>query len=238
MRFSTCEHCDQAFHYVNKGKPRRFCSHACYAAWMEGQNKGGAVTLICENCGQPFTIKRFYLKRSDGKTPQRFCSRACATPAINAAHRKFEERACLICGKPIYPKLNRGKLTEFCSQKCFGESGRAPKAWIAMQEAKQPSSIEARMRNALDHREVSHEFQYPIYSSLGLKRYVCDFAIPHAMLIVECDGDYWHAQPKAIASDKRKDKYLKERGYTVLRFSETEINQDVDKCVQVILSYL
>lgn len=238
MRSSTCDQCGQPFSYVNKGKLRRFCGPACYAASLTGQDKGGMITRACERCGQPFTVKRFYFNRGDGKTPQRFCSRACATPAINAAHQKYDERSCLICGKAIQPKLRKGKLSEFCSQRCFGESGRAPKAWIAMQEAGEPSSIERIMRNALDRAGIDYVFQYPIYSSIGLKRYVCDFAIPEVMLIIECDGNYWHSQPKAIASDKRKDEYLHKRGYTVLRFTETEIHQDVGYCIQIILSYL
>lgn len=235
-RSSICDQCKQPFSYVNKGKPRRFCGPLCYAASMIGIDKGGLVTATCSNCGQPFTVKRFYFNRSDGKTHQRFCSRACATPTINAAHQKHQQRACLMCGTVFMPKSAKA---EFCSHRCAGNSGRNSQALIAMQQAGKPTSIERRMKIALDAHGIAHEQQYVIYSrTTGLKRYVCDFAIPEAMLIIECDGNYWHARPKAIASDKRKNKYLHDRGYALLRFTETEINQDVDRCVQVILSYL
>lgn len=238
MRSAVCKYCQVPFEYTNKGKIRRFCSPACYHASMLGKDHGGSVTHNCEACGNSFTVKRFYFNRVDGKTRQRFCSRACATLAINDAHKKFELRNCLTCGKSIYPKLNKGKLTEFCSRHCFGISGRAVHAIIAIQDAKQPTSIERLMRDALDRAGIIYEFQYPIYNSAGLKLYACDFAIPSARLIIECDGNYWHAQPKVIASDKRKDGYLKSHGYNVLRFTETEIKQDVNRCVQVVLQSL
>lgn len=238
-RSAICEQCHQLFSYVNKGKPRRFCGPLCYAASMAGIDKGGMITNICEGCGQPFTVKRFYFNRTDGKTHQRFCSRDCATPAITATNQKHQERACALCGALFMPRTNKGRLSEFCSRRCAGDSGRNSQALIAMQQAGKPTSIEHRMKKALDAHGIAHEEQYVIYSrTTGLKRYVCDFAIPEAMLIIECDGNYWHAQPKAIASDKRKNKYLHDRGYTVLRFSETEINRDVNRCVQIILSYL
>ena len=33
-------------------------------------------------------------------------------------------------------------------------------------------------------------------------KFVCDFAIPLFKVIIECDGDYWHANPKIYKKDK------------------------------------
>lgn len=238
MRTSICEQCHQPFSYVNKGKSRRFCGPACYAASMIGIDKGGLVTAECATCGRPFTVKRFYFNRKDGKTFQRFCSRDCATPAINAAHQKHVERACALCGALFMPRLNKGYVSEFCSRRCASASGRATQALIDQQVNGTPTSIERRMMDALDRARIPYVFQYPIYSKIGLKRFSCDFGFPDAMLIVECDGTYWHAKPGVAQKDKTKDAYLNACGYTVLRFSEAEINQDVGYCVQIILSYL
>ena len=74
-------------------------------------------------------------------------------------------------------------------------------------------------------------------------RFVCDFAIPNLKIIIECDGDYWHANPKIyiksnltniqkekIQRDKFKDKYLLKKGWNVLRFFESEIKGNIKKC--------
>lgn len=238
QRSAICAQCEQPFSYEYTGKPHRFCSHACYARSLVGVDKGGLVTATCATCGTPFTVKRFYFNRTDGKAHQRFCSRACATPAINAAHQKHDQRACVQCGTLFMPRSNKGVVSEFCSRRCVVNSGRNTQALINKQTSGTPTSIERRMMDALDRAGIRYVFQYPIYSKIGLKRFSCDFGFPDAMLIVECDGTYWHAKPGAAHRDKTKDAYLSAAGYTVLRFSETEINQDVNRCIQIILSYL
>lgn len=93
------------------------------------------------------------------------------------------------------------------------------------------------MMTALDSAGVAYEYQYPIGNSYGLI-FACDFAFPQSKLIVETDGDYWHSLPKMIKRDKHKDAYLHAAGYTVLRFTETQINQDANACVHLILCHL
>jgi very-short-patch-repair endonuclease/predicted transcriptional regulator len=75
-------------------------------------------------------------------------------------------------------------------------------------------------------------------------KFVCDFAIPILKIIIECDGDYWHANPKMYSKDNltydqkkkiqrdiSKDKCLEENGWLVLRFFESDINEDLNKCI-------
>lgn len=66
----------------------------------------------------------------------------------------------------------------------------------------------------------------------------CDIYIPSKNLVIECDGDFWHANPNyyptpkyqrqidKIERDKIKDNYLKEHGYKLLRFWEDDILND------------
>ena len=74
----------------------------------------------------------------------------------------------------------------------------------------------------------------PYCSQFAFGPYTLDFAIPEKRIAIECDGDYWHSQPACIIRDKRKDKYLFNRGWRVLRFSETEINTDLARCLTVV----
>ncbi len=64
-----------------------------------------------------------------------------------------------------------------------------------------------------------------------------DFAFPVAKVAIECDGDYWHANPRFytegpehqlqrqnVFRDKRKDEYAMKSGWTLLRYWECDIN--------------
>lgn len=45
-------------------------------------------------------------------------------------------------------------------------------------------------------------------------------------VIIECDGDYWHRKPKMIERDKRQNKWFEESDYILLRFWESNINNN------------
>lgn len=61
--------------------------------------------------------------------------------------------------------------------------------------------------------------------------YVADFACPAAKVIVELDGDQHGRQ---IAYDRARTAYLASRGYTVIRFANREINDNLDGVVDGI----
>jgi very-short-patch-repair endonuclease len=52
--------------------------------------------------------------------------------------------------------------------------------------------------------------------------YIADFACASAWLVVEVDGDT-HGSPDEIAYDRRRDAFLKERGWRVLRVTNRDI---------------
>ena len=104
------------------------------------------------------------------------------------------------------------------------------------------TSIEKAIGNEMLKRKIPFISQYEID-----QRFVCDFAIPKFRIIVECDGDYWHANPtfynplklnhiqkKKVQTDKNKDIYLSKKGWIVMRFFESEINSSSNACVDII----
>jgi very-short-patch-repair endonuclease/endogenous inhibitor of DNA gyrase (YacG/DUF329 family) len=181
-------------------------------------------------------------------TPIECCSAVCAHIKARKHHG---ERAthCEICGK----ELTRRQISlrnHYCSRVCNAARLRSwhqmPEnkafmrdhgARLALEGQHAPTSIEIAMMAALDATGIRYVYQFPISNSYGLI-FSCDFGFPEARVIVECDGDYWHSLPNVQERDKRKDAYLKAAGYTVLRFSEREIHQDVESCVQAILKLL
>lgn len=66
------------------------------------------------------------------------------------------------------------------------------------------------------------------------QNYSLDFAIycSSGSIDVETDGDSWHANPKKAAEDNLRDNALESRGWNVLRFSTTQIvDQVADYCM-------
>lgn len=73
-------------------------------------------------------------------------------------------------------------------------------------------------------------------------RYTADFVIAHPPMyrvIVEADGHDYHEKTKAqAAKDKRRDRFLQDKGYNVLRFTGSEITRDPFKCAEEVDSFI
>jgi len=89
------------------------------------------------------------------------------------------------------------------------------------------SSIEIKMAEELTKRNIEFREQYHFHNMY------LDFLLPNKVAI-ECDGRYWHSLPKNKVRDKRKNKLLEQEGYKLFRFTDKEINQDVEKCVDML----
>lgn len=120
---------------------------------------------------------------------------------------------------------------------------------------KRDTKIETRIQNYL--KELNFEFFTHYYMRIT-NGFQCDIFLPSLNLIIECDGDFFHCNPKFYSedfirfpkgNDKRKAKMVWERdrirkeqleakGYKVLRLWESEINNlDLNKFKEIILKY-
>lgn len=81
------------------------------------------------------------------------------------------------------------------------------------------TSIERAIAALLDSLNVEYEQQKHV------GRYSVDFYVASKNLAIECDGEYWHSErkPGSLEKDARKDAYLKQKGYNVLRLREKQI---------------
>lgn len=61
--------------------------------------------------------------------------------------------------------------------------------------------------------------------------YEYDFAFPELKLDIEIDGST-HKTQKVINIDKRRDKWSKEEGWTVIRFEAQDVKKNVDECIE------
>lgn len=100
---------------------------------------------------------------------------------------------------------------------------------------KRKTSIEIKIEGILSslHLRESYETQY------HCKYYSIDFAFVNSKIAIEADGDYFHVNPEFFPNgpvssvqkrnagrDKAKNKYLTDRGWTIIRFWENQINQE------------
>lgn len=85
--------------------------------------------------------------------------------------------------------------------------------------------------------KVSVHPQHPI------RGYKVDFAVhvdsmmpgPPIKVVIECDGHEFHDKTKEQAArDKRRDRDLAAAGYTVLRFTGSEIWRDLEACIESV----
>lgn len=90
------------------------------------------------------------------------------------------------------------------------------------------SPIERRLYRGLIN---NHLYPIPQYK---VGKYRIDLAFPHQLIAIECDGKAYHSTPKQKAQDKRKDRFLQESGWTVLRFSGSKIHRDLPGVIRKV----
>ena len=90
------------------------------------------------------------------------------------------------------------------------------------------SPIERRMLKSLWMNGYNPLAQYKV------GYYRLDFALLRYKIAIECDGKQWHSSPKQKAHDRKRDAYLRSRGWKVLRFSGSSINSDMSKVIKRI----
>lgn len=88
-------------------------------------------------------------------------------------------------------------------------------------------------------RDILLKYNLVFIEEFNLKYYSLDFAFPEFKICIEADGDYFHVNPvkypngpqdkiqkRNFGRDKAKNTYLQKCKWTIVRFWESEINQD------------
>lgn len=109
--------------------------------------------------------------------------------------------------------------------------------------AKRPlNNLEKVVADFLDDNSILYYYNYFIS---GESTHSYDFKIKGINLIIEVDGDYWHGHPDCKTpfwdvettnkTDLIKERVAKERGFTLIRFWESEIKSDFELVKSKIL---
>ena len=204
------------------------------------------IDLRCPICKNTFKKRLAMYNFVLDKNPNHkfYCDSKCR----GLSQSKYGIQICVTCGKEIPPKEHTGHKRKFCSRKCYDihqdkridhSCLNCGKKFISHPNRRFCSrdcsfkytgetSIEKKMREELNKRGLYYETQ------VRFKSFYLDFLLINKV-VIECDGIHWHSKPEVMERDKRKEKQLKEQGYTLFRFTDKEINADVGKCVNTVL---
>jgi len=105
----------------------------------------------------------------------------------------------------------------------------------AMIQVSKPTKIENKIEDLLKQTNISY------VKNKRFGRFILDFYIPESNLVIECDGDYWHANPKFYADkeltdaqvknvdrDNRKNKLLYDNNIEFIRIWEYDIHNNFE----------
>ena len=126
-------------------------------------------------------------------------------------------------------KENKKKCDDTCVEK-YGKT-----SFELMKDAlhkNKNTSIETKIQNILNINNIKYIKQFEIKYKKTFK--VFDFFIPELNLLIEADGDYWHANPMLykkltkvqesnVKNDKIKNKLAKKQNFILLRFWGSDI---------------
>jgi very-short-patch-repair endonuclease len=116
-----------------------------------------------------------------------------------------------------------------------------PTTWQKFRQAQEvndlfdDSPLEDHLWIELRKLEIPAERQWDV--NVGKAWYKLDFALfcAEGKVDVETDGDTWHADPKRIPEDNRRDNDLEVSGWHVLRFNGHQIRESINEyCVPKI----
>ena len=107
----------------------------------------------------------------------------------------------------------------------------------------QLTSLERKLfRNLFSNNSLNIPYkikaQFSVPNAVG-KPFVIDFAVPAIKVGIEADGEL-HNLPGRKEEDMERDEKLKKKGWTILRFSEKELNErmtDVIRAIKYIVDY-
>ncbi len=74
--------------------------------------------------------------------------------------------------------------------------------------------------------------------NVAIGTWIVDMLWPQAKLVVELDGFAYHRDQESFQRDRRKDRELREMGYTVLRFTWSEIVNEPEMVLATIQRFL
>lgn len=261
----TCDYCGKIFYrrqyHIDRQisqNEHQFCSMECQRKFRHEQ---AYEVRVCEICNKEFQVLK--------KSTQRFCSIECQhvwqTTIVGELNPKFisVKVKCDYCGMDHY--VRPYKLNEqdyfFCSIKCrqkwYAEIYSQTEDFKNMHRNKILNQFKSGNLQSIDSNPqrivngLLDKYKILYERERDFKYYAVDNYLINDNLIIEVQGDYWHANPTVfksklsktqydrIVKDKRKHSYIKNKyGIEILYLWEYDLVHHSDLCEQLILRYI
>lgn len=221
-----CELCDIRMHKHGNETPshfvrrRRFCSRECALKYVTRLPKTQKWRDVNKSAG--IARRGKYIPWNRGKT----------VPLLSEIQRgeknhMYGRRGVLnpCFGRKGHPAWNKGKSGYLSIE----ARNNIRSARLGRKLPIRDTSIEIKMKEALEKEGIVFAAQYNLH-----EKFLMDFAIPQLKIGIECDGVYWHSLPRNRSYDIRKNNYCKIVGWTLLRFTDREINHSISECMRTI----
>ncbi|PIR96479.1 MAG: hypothetical protein COT92_00885 [Candidatus Doudnabacteria bacterium CG10_big_fil_rev_8_21_14_0_10_42_18] len=69
----------------------------------------------------------------------------------------------------------------------------------------------------------------------GIGNFVVDFCCPETKLVIELDGDSHYVGRHILPEDRKRQKYIENLGFTVLRFTNKDIQENSEGVLEKIM---
>ena len=85
------------------------------------------------------------------------------------------------------------------------------------------SKLEQTFLDAFQNAGINVVPQYAV------SKFNIDFAITNRKIAIEIDGGHWHQSSRKLAQDWQKETFLREEGWTVIRFKADDLASFIEK---------
>ena len=246
-----CKKCGKEFYADKNQKNRMYCSKSCSRKGIPIPRKNFEVSEETKRkigLGNKGKIRSAEMikKLSDAHKGLKWYPES-----LQKAHaaRSIKPRPCEWCGELIKSRTR----IRFCSMSCAKKScmsipenrvkmGLANKGRVWSKEIvlkrilhnkkMHNTKPELKMKEFLREANIDYKHQYRV-DKIN-KPYVADFFLPNFNCIIEVDGDYWHTRGKNPKLDLERNEQMRENGFLVLRFWES----DIMKLPELVQSFL
>ncbi|MFC0269917.1 endonuclease domain-containing protein [Metabacillus herbersteinensis] len=224
---------------LRRGKPKKHCSRSC-------ANKHDP--LKCIHCG-----KKFYAMNRSTKTCGPSCAKSIKSRKIKEWHANMPKIEKELHFKRIIAKTASTRIKNKTPSWNSGKTGiytqetieKIRSATLKQMEHQtfRKTNIEKLVESYLIMIDVNYRYSY----ILEKRQY--DFLLVDYKILIECDGDYWHANPKfypkpaewqleRIIIDQEKNEIATKNGYIIIRFWEDDILNNFKYVESKIASYM
>lgn len=238
-------HSEGALRYFSNRTPEQKKAHveSLKKAWRDPQKRKNRVKILRDSHqrsearkNHSESIKKYYkgLKEEERLAIRNNLKKIWAKPENR---KKILELSKIGLAKANTPEA-RLKIT---NQTAETKAKRSRVAQKRLMNQPVISSLNKLFKEALNNNDL-----WPLPEQT-VGPYCVDFLFKEKRVIVEVDGDYWHANPilydysklgdiqkRVVRKDKAEVSYCNNHDWTLLRFWEYDIKKDIDVCIKKV----